>query len=207
MNLGRHFLIADDHPLYREAAAIQIRRTFPDADIEQASSWDELKDSAQRRHPDLMLVDYHMPGMSSQNLADLVSEYPQVPVAVISGMARNAEVRAVIQAGVRGYIPKTSGPDYFAHALQMLVAGGSCIPGDILADEPAEPGEDWLSKISERELQVLKAVTSGQSNKEIGRALGIAEITVKLYLRNVFRKMDVKNRSEAAVKAVKAGLG
>ena len=64
----------------------------------------------------------------------------------------------------------------------------------------------WLSQLSGRERQVLKGVALGQSNKEIGRVLGLAEVTIKLHLRNIFRKMDVKSRSEAAVKAVKAGL-
>jgi len=90
----------------------------------------------------------------------------------------------------------------------MLLAGGSSIPTDILMAQPTEAaGASWLNQMSDREQDVLRGVAQGQSNKEIGRALGLAEVTIKLHLRNVFRKMDVKSRSEAAVKAVKAGLG
>jgi two-component system nitrate/nitrite response regulator NarL len=202
-------LIADDHPLYREAAAIQVRRLYREAQVEEVSSLEELRSTASQspERYGLMLVDYFMPGMTSRALADLVTDFPMVPLAVISGTACNADVRAAIQAGVRAFIPKTSTSEYFAHALQMLLAGGSCIPSEILMDEAAAPGEAWLSQMSQRERQVLDGVTLGQSNKEIGRILGLAEVTIKLHLRNVFRKMGVKSRSEAAVKAVKAGIG
>jgi len=200
-------LIADDHPLYREAVAIQVRRLFCEAEVDEVSSLDELRAAAAQSSTGygLMLVDYYMPGMTPQALADLVTDFPSVPMAVISGTARNADVRAAIHAGVRAYIPKTSGSDYFSHALQMLLSGGSCIPSDVLLDVPSDAA-GWFAQMSEREQQILKGVALGQSNKEIGRGLGLAEVTIKLHLRNVFRKMEVKSRSEAAVKAVKAGL-
>jgi len=202
-------LIADDHPLYREAVATQVRRLYHGAQVDEVSSLDELRTMAAQSSGDygLMLVDYYMPGMTSKALADLVMEFPAIPMAVISGTARNADVRAAIQAGVRAYIPKTSSSEYFSHALQMLLSGGSCIPSDILLDQPSDtPEQVWYSQMSAREQQVLKLVTSGQSNKEIGRVLGLAEVTIKLHLRNIFRKMGVKSRSEAAVKAVRADL-
>jgi len=202
-------LIADDHPLYREAAALQVRRLYAGSTVEEVASLDELR-AALARAPDcnLVLADYYMPGMSSAALAQLVSDYPNVPLAVISGSARNDEVLAAVKAGVKGYIPKTAPSEHFAHALQMLLAGGSSIPTDILLAQPAEvAGASWLNQMSDREQEVLRGVAQGQSNKEIGRALGLAEVTIKLHLRNVFRKMDVKSRSEAAVKAVKAGIG
>jgi two-component system, NarL family, nitrate/nitrite response regulator NarL len=203
-------LIADDHPLYREAAALQVRRLYAEADVDEAASLDELQAALARATGsyNLILVDFYMPGMSGGALAELVRRLPGVPLAVISGSARNDEVLAAVQAGVRGYIPKTSTPQYFAHALQMLLAGGSSIPTDVLQAPSSETGEaDWLEQMSARERDVLRGVVQGQSNKEIGRVLGLAEVTIKLHLRNVFRKMDVKSRSEAAVKAVRAGLG
>ena len=152
-----------------------------------------------------MLVDYHMPGMSPQALADLIADFPSIPLAVISGTALKSDIRAAIQVGVRAYIPKTSSQAYFSHALQMLLSGGSSIPSEILMEETATQS-GWLSQLSARERQVLKGVALGQSNKEIGRGLGLAEVTIKLHLRNIFRKMDVKSRWAAAETAVKAGL-
>lgn len=201
-------LIADDHPLYREAAALQIRRLYREAQVQEVASLNELRAALENSSDfDLILVDYYMPGMSAGALAGLVKEFPSSPLAVISGMAGNADVVAAAKAGVRGYIPKTSTSEYFARTLQLLLAGGTSIPTEVLMEQPvSHKTPAWLTKMSVREKEVLRGVALGQSNKEIGRALGLAEVTIKLHLRNVFRKMAVKSRSEAAVKAVKAGL-
>jgi two-component system nitrate/nitrite response regulator NarL len=201
-------LIADDHPLYREAAALQIRRLYREAQVQEVSSLSELRAvTAHAPGFDLILVDYYMPGMSAAALAGLVKEYPSTPLAVISGVAGNADVLAAARAGVRGYIPKTSTSEYFARALQLLLTGGTSIPTEVLMEQPlSHRTPAWVTKMSAREKEVLRGVALGQSNKEIGRALGLAEVTIKLHLRNVFRKMAVKSRSEAAVMAVKAGL-
>jgi len=202
-------LIADDHPLYREAAALQIRRLYRESQVEEVASLPELRAAIEQAPVfDLILVDYYMPGMSSGALAGLVKDFPSTPVAVISGMAANTDILAAARAGVRGYIPKTSSSEHFAHALQLLLAGGTSIPTDVLMEQPvSDRSPAWLAKMSPREKDVLRGVVQGQSNKEIGRVLGLAEVTIKLHLRNVFRKMAVKSRSEAAVTAVRAGLG
>ena len=202
-------LIADDHPLYREAAALQIRRLYHQAHVQEVASLAELR-AATDEAPvfDLILVDYYMPGMSADELAGLVKDFPSTPLAVISGMVGNADILAAARAGVRGYIPKTSSSEHFARALQLLLAGGTSIPTEVLMDTPPpHKTPAWLAKMSTREQEVLRGVAQGQSNKEIARVLGLAEVTIKLHLRNVFRKMAVKSRSEAAVKAVKAELG
>ncbi len=203
-------LIADDHPLYREAAALRIRRLYPDALVGEVSSLPELRQTtADGGAPyDLILLDYHMPGMSSEALVQLVGEFTATPLAVISGTSANADIRAAVHAGLRGFIPKTSTSEHFALALQILLAGGSSVPAEILLDRPpTNAAKSWLAKMTEREQQVLKGVIQGRSNKEIARQMDVAEVTVKLHLRNVFRKMTVKSRAEAAVKAVKAGFG
>jgi two-component system, NarL family, nitrate/nitrite response regulator NarL len=197
-------LIADDHPLYREAVSLQVRRLYPDAGIDEVASLQELHALAAGSPApyQLMLVDFHMPGMSIEALAALIAGFPKVPLAVISGMARAADIRAAVQVGARAYIPKTSTPEHFAQVLQMLLAGGTSIPADVFLEQGGDSG--W--ELSTREREVLKGVALGQSNKEIGRELGLAEVTIKLHLRNLFRKMGARSRAEAAVMAVKAGL-
>lgn len=202
-------LIADDHPLYREAAALQIQRLYQEAHIKEVASLDELRAAAEQSPPfDLILMDYHMPGMSADALAELVRDFPTTPLAVVSGVVGNQEVLAAARAGVRGYIPKTSNSEYFARTVQLLLTGGTSIPTEVLLDETAAyEGPAWLANMSAREKEVLHGVALGWSNKEIARELGLAEVTIKLHLRNLFRKMCVKSRAEAAVKAVRAGLG
>ena len=105
-------LIADDHPLYREAAALQVRRLYLDAIVDEVASLEELRGAVARAAPayDLILADFYMPGMSGPALAELVREVPEVPLAVISGSARNDEVLAAVKAGkpvVLCYSPDT----------------------------------------------------------------------------------------------------
>lgn len=200
-------LIADDHPLYREAAALQVRRLYRDADVTEVASLAELRHAAQPPGLfDLILIDFYMPGMSPAALQDFVQDHPGVPLAMVSGSADNAEVRAAIRAGVRGYIPKTSSSDYFGLALQLLLSGGTSIPVEVLLDDMRAPASRWQDSLSARERDVLKGIVQGLPNKEIARELGLAEVTVKLHLRNIYRKMDVRSRAEAAVKAFRAGV-
>jgi DNA-binding NarL/FixJ family response regulator len=200
-------VVADDHPLYRDAAVQQIQRLFSQATIEQVDSLDSLRALADQPGPAfaLFLVDFHMPGMSVDALGDLAREFPHIPIAVISGTAQRGDIRAILQAGARGFVPKTATADHLAHALQLLLAGGTSVPADMLLDPP--PTEtDWQDMLTQRERDVLKGVVRGLSNKEIGRELDLAEVTVKLHLRGVFRKIGARSRADAAVIATKAGF-
>src|SRR5579871_3485296 len=211
-------LVADDHPLYREALRTQVERLFPDATIIEFPSLEEVMrlDASQPDPYRLFLLDYHMPGMTPDSLKTLVASFPEVPIAVVSGTANRADVRAVIQAGAHGFIPKTANGAYLSHALQLLLAGGTSVPADLVMGEEATPSPApvmapaqvaWLSALSARELDVLRQVARGMSNKQIGRELELAEVTVKLHLRSIFRKIGARTRSEAAVIATKANLG
>ena len=202
-------LVADDHPLYREAVARQIMRLLPQATVEEAASMDAALAAAQAHKPSLFVFDYYMPGMSAQAVARLSEDFADVPILVLSGGASPQEVQAVLQAGARGFLPKTATPEQFNHTIHMLLAGGTSVPAEMLlpASGPVDGSAAWLAALTPRESDVLRAVARGLSNKEIARELDLAEVTIKLHLRNVFRKMAVKSRAEAAVKAVKAGLG
>ena len=212
-------LVADDHPLYREAVRVQLERLFHHVLILEVSSLQDAETAASGHEApfDLFLIDFHMPGMSLAALSRLAETHPGVPIAVISGTADAADVRAVIQAGARGFIPKTASGTHLAHAIELLLAGGTSVPADLMlapsgdekpamdAPPPARP--EWMSDLTARELDVLKAVTRGLSNKEVGRELGLAEVTIKLHLRSIFRKIGARSRSDAAVIATKAGIG
>lgn len=207
------FLIADDHPLYRDAVRAQLERLFARATVAEANSIFELFD----RYADadssfnLLLLDLFMPGMSPQAVRDVVARFPGVPIAVISGTAGAAAIRQCIEAGARGFIPKTASGEHLAHAIQILLSGGTTIPADALLSGSRESGtvdnEEWISSLNEREMAVLRGVARGQSNKQIARDLGIAEVTVKFHLRVLFRKIGVNRRAQVAVAASRAGIG
>lgn len=202
-------LVADDHPLYREAVAIQVARIFADVALVEVATMDEVY--AAIREPatpfDLFLIDYKMPGMSVAAVAQLTHDVPATPIAIISGSAQPAEIKAAIEAGARGYIPKTATGERLAHALKLILAGGTSVPTELLFEvAPVDGAPAWLALLSHREQDVLRGVARGLSNKEIGRELDLAEVTIKLHLRSVFRKMGARSRADAAVMAAKAGL-
>jgi DNA-binding NarL/FixJ family response regulator len=211
----KRILVADDHPLYRDAVSAQVRRLYPHAAVDETSSLDEALVLAGKPDAvfDLFLFDIHMPGMSEAAVRSLVANFPSTPVAVMSGTANAEIIRAHIRAGARGFVPKTATGEHLARAIQLLLAGGTSVPVEIL-DAPEGQGAQglngaapWLSQLTPRELEVLKGTARGLSNKEIGREMNLAEVTVKLHLRSIFRKIGARSRADAAVIATKAGIG
>jgi two-component system nitrate/nitrite response regulator NarL len=206
-------IVADDHPLYREAVRLRLERSFPSADIAEASSLAELLrlGGGSPARLDLILLDLNMPGMTgAEAVGRVVAAFPQTPVVLMSGLASAADVTAGVRAGARGFLPKTMAPDHFAAALSMIVSGGTYVPADILQILPPEASvaaaPRMLDRLTPREQQVLVRLATGAPNKEIGRDLGLAEITIKLHVRQILKKIGARNRSEAASIATRAGL-
>jgi two-component system, NarL family, nitrate/nitrite response regulator NarL len=204
-------VIADDHPLFREAVRLRIERLFEGSEVREASSLDELLALADAAPaPDLVLVDLRMPGMhGAGDIARIRQSFASVPVALMSGLAGAHDVRVAIEAGAGGFLPKTMPPEHFGAALNVLLAGGTYLPTDILqaarADGEREGARSTLN-LTARERQVLVELATGASNKEIGRHLDLAEVTVKLHVRQILKKVGARNRAEAATVAVREGL-
>ncbi|GIL41381.1 response regulator [Roseiterribacter gracilis] len=213
--MNKRLLIADDHPLYREAVRGQVERLIPGATIDEAASLEEAL--AFHGRYDLIVVDFQMPGMTiDAGVPRLVAAFPGCPVAMMSGVARPREVRAALKAGARGFLPKTLPAAALAAALEILFAGGTYVPletvldeesGDeIASDTPVRAVPSWMESLSPRDRRILVAIGRGLTNKEIARELELAEVTIKVNLQQIFRKIGARTRSEAAVIAVRAGL-
>jgi DNA-binding NarL/FixJ family response regulator len=203
-------VVADDHPLYIDAVQGQIRRIFPDAIIETAQTFQETLARLDTGEAQLVMMDLYMPGMEEgRGVAQVVAAAAPAPVIVISGSANDGDVRACIEAGARGFLPKTFGGPVFASAITLVMAGGSYVPAEFVALPSATPdsaGSSPGTPFTPREMEVLTLVVRGCSNKEIARTLSLQEVTIKLHLSRIFHKMGVKNRSHAAVMAVRNGL-
>jgi two-component system, NarL family, nitrate/nitrite response regulator NarL len=204
-------IVADDHPLYREAVRLRLERLFPAAEIAEAASVEELLRLGQMvgAKLDLILIDLHMPGMDgADGLAQVIAAFPDTPVAMMSGLADSADMIQAVRAGARGFLPKTMSPDLFAAAVGLVIGGGSYLPAEIVQaqDEAAAGPRSLLDGLTPREQQVLVRLATGAPNKEIGRDLGLAEVTVKLHVRQILKKIGARNRSEAAAIATRAGL-
>ena len=204
-------VIADDHPLYREALATAFGRT---ADIEASASVDDLEQAltALGKGPvDLVLLDLDMPGMGgTAGVARVRERYPETRVAVISGSVGSGKIRDALAAGACGYVPKTFTPDMILAAVRLMLSGAIYVPPDALTDSvEAAPGGragGASGTLTPRELEVLRLLTTGAANKEIARQIGVAEVTVKLHTRRILEKLGVRNRAAAAAVAVRTGL-
>lgn len=200
-------LVADDHPLYLEAARTNIERSIPDMTVVEATSFAQLMqglDDPLGRF-DLILMDYSMPGATGRaGVEQVIAAADGTPVVLMSGNAQPEEVSACIAAGVKGYLPKTLDARLFIAALNMILLGGTYVPVDVMQAVPSSPSPTAppIRTLSSRETDVLRMIVHGASNKEIARELEIQEVTVKLHTNRIFNKLGVKNRAQAAVKAV-----
>ncbi len=221
-------VVADDHPMYLEAVSMTLCRALPDASIHLVSSIAEFLDEVGtiQGPVDLALLDLSMAGMDDGNAISLVREaVPDAKIVLMSGVAKLEHVKRALALGAKGFLSKTMRPDHFAQAVNMVLQGGTYIPADLLdvgspvtsvvtsaivpavtASAPAPPVGSTLRALTERELAVLQMLPEGLMNKEIARELGLAEMTVKLHVRQILRKLNAKNRAEAAVIAQRAGL-
>ena len=206
-------LLADDHPIVLEAFSQHLLRAFPGSEQVLATSLPEVAALIEAGSEfDLVVMDYRMPGMGETfNLPDMVAEFAPVPVAVISGVAETADVRDILASGVRGFIPKTMNSEAIGAALSVILAGGSFVPAELSMqaqalqdkiDKEPTPGHD----LTPREWDVLQELGKGATNKNIARALKIQEVTVKLHVQRVLEKLGAKNRSEAAIIAIRQGM-
>lgn len=156
---------------------------------------------------DVILLDLDMPGMNGlTGFERMVAAAPHAAVVLFSGNVRLEAVQKAMLLGIRGYIPKTLATRSLISAIRFVAAGETYYPADMLRSM-AQPRQDALpSKLSRRELDVLRELVSGSTNKEISSRLGIPETTVKMCVRSVCQKLAVSNRTQAAMTAVARGL-
>jgi two-component system nitrate/nitrite response regulator NarL len=153
---------------------------------------------------DLAILDLHMPGADGfKGIEKTLAEFPRIPLVVISGAATPDDVKRALELGARGFLPKTLPPKVLTAALQVVVSGGTYVPADYAQGQASAAPAKTVAGLTPRENEVLTLLATGNSNKEIGRALTLQEITVKLHVRNIFRKLGVRNRVEAANAAAK----
>jgi DNA-binding NarL/FixJ family response regulator len=197
--------IADDHPLVRAALRSALAVLAPDVHFAEAANYSEtLALLRSTPAPDLLLMDLHMPGGNGvDGVRDIRQHAPDVPLVVISAEDDPATVRAVLSLGASGYIPKTDPTGVIASAVRLILAGGVYVPPKLVAgpaSRPAGPGGP-AGELTARQMDVVRLLAQGLSNKAIARELGVSEGTVKVHLLAVFRLLDVRNRTSAVLEA------
>ena len=205
-------LIADDHPLVRDALARTLRCVQPDALVLEAADFASALRVLQAESPQLALVDLHMPGMEPglggvDGVRRLRLLCPGVPLVVASGEDDPAVIRAALQAGAVGFLPKAESPDVLQQALRLVLGGGTYTPPQALADlQPGAAPRPDASGLTPRQTDVLRCLMRGQPNKLIARELGLTEGTVKIHIAAILRVLQARNRTEAVVVARNLGL-
>ena len=193
--------IADDHPLMRAALASALASLAPRVTFPEACNHGEALALVSREPlPDLLLIDLHMPGANGlDGVREIRLCAPQVPLAVVSADDDPVAVRALLSLGVAGFIPKTDSPGVIASAVRLILAGGVYAPPALVGATATQGAE--ASGLTERQMDVVRLLARGLSNKAIARELGVSEGTVKVHLLAVFRVLDVRNRTSAVLAA------
>jgi DNA-binding NarL/FixJ family response regulator len=197
-------LIVDDHPLLREgiAAVIEVE---PDLELAgTASTGHEAIERFKQLHPDITLMDLKMPDMSGiQVIAALRSEYPNARFIVVTTFPGDVQALQALRAGASGYLLKSSLGEELVGTIRAVHAGKRHIPAEIAAEISQHIADDALT---EREIDVLRRVAAGQSNKEIAIVLGVSESTIKAHIHNILPKLNASDRTHAVTIALKRGI-
>ena len=207
-------LIIDDHPVVRDGLAALLRQLGPEVTVLLAEGVSQGLGLADV-HPDLdvVILDLAMPGSDGfAALHEFGRLQPQLPVVVLSSSEDPRDVRRALASGALGYIPKSAPPRTILAAVQFVLAGNVYIPTLLAQDTGTrDQAGDYSSpksgvSLTSRQIDVLRLLCEGRSNKEIGRTLGVSQKTVKVHVTAIFKALNVANRVQAAAVADKAGL-
>lgn len=216
-------LVADDHPLLREALVLVLRELDAGVMPIEAADGEAVRRLA-AGHPelDLVLLDLCLPGVRGIELFEaLRRDHPTLPLVVLSALDDPGTVKAVLAGGALGFIPKSSSHQVMVNALRLVLAGGRYLPPELM---PELAGDDWAARpalaagpgapvasaeslgLTGRQQEVLALLAQGKSNKQICRALGVAEATVKVHVGAVLKALKVTSRAQAIVAINRLGL-
>jgi len=207
-------LLVDDHTLFRSGLKALLQRQ-PDFDIvgEAADGLEGVK-LAEQLKPDVVLLDLDMPVMHGRDaLSQILVTQPQLAVLMLTVSEDGEDLAECMKSGARGYLLKNINADFLLSSIRRAVDGDSVLSPEMTAKlvarlraPAAEPRNQELDSLTPRERETLSYLASGASNKEIARALDLAESTIKVHVQNILRKLGLSSRVQAAVYAVEHGL-
>jgi DNA-binding NarL/FixJ family response regulator len=206
-------VIADDHPLFRDALRQAVASVIPSAKIEEAGSFEDLTALLERdAEVDLILLDLTMPGISGfSGLIYLRAQYPAIPVVIVSASDDVETIRRSVDFGASGFIPKRFGVDALRDAILKVMEGDIWIPSDVDLSAVADPEmtrlRDRLVTLTPQQVRVLMMLSQGLLNKQIAYELGVSEATIKAHVSAILQKLGVESRTQAVIAAAKIAGG
>ncbi|MEI7535675.1 MAG: response regulator [Comamonadaceae bacterium] len=217
-------LVVDDHTLFRRGLTALLARDPHLSVVGDAADAGEALRRAQELQPDLILLDNHLPGVNGVDALPALREAaPKARIIMLTVSEDESDLAAALRGGAAGYLLKTIEGDALTQAIERAMQGDSVVApemtsklvsayrgaarADVVAPAGiASAGQAPIASLSPRELDILRGIARGASNKEIAREHGIAETTVKIHVQHILRKLDVSSRVHAAVMAAENGL-
>ena len=200
-------LIADDHPLFREALRGAVARVLPDAQLREADSVEALYTLVEAEpDADLLLLDLNMPGAQGFSaLVHLRALHPQLPIVVVSAREEPSVMRRALDHGALGFIPKSADSDTIGEAVGLVLDGERWAPAEAAAAPAMDRDEhavaQRLRELTPQQFRVLQMLGEGRLNKQIAWDLNVSEATIKAHVTAVLRKLGVNNRTQAVLMA------
>lgn len=218
-------ILADDHALVREGLKPFLQELAETVEVIEAESFDHaMVASRNASNLSLIILDLGMPGMNGlSGIRQIMERNFDTPVVILSGTHDQSLILKAFNMGIAGFIPKSAGSAVMLSALKLVLAGERFIPSQILMDgdhSPEGSGRDapapttgeleisesnLIKDLSKRERMVLELLVGGMTNKEIARSIELQEATIKIHVKNIYRKMGVTNRAQAVRAAIQPG--
>lgn len=200
------FLIADDHPLFREALKAALQPRFVDTHFVESDSLSSTLATI-KEHPELamILLDLNMPGCENfYGVIRVCEDYPNIPVVVISASDSASTISKAMGYGAKGFVSKVAAVDTISEAIQTVLTGETWVPEDLKdkINTISEDNKDVAAKVAEltpKQFQVLKYLQAGQLNKQIAYELNVTEATIKAHISAIFKKLGVNTRTQAVL--------
>jgi len=197
-------LTVDDHALLRKGIAALVNAESDMKLVAEASNGEEAIEKFREHHPDVTLMDLQMPDLSgTEVIMRIQSEFPNARIVVLTTYTGDAQVLRALRAGARGYILKGHVHRELLETIRAVHAGQKRIPPDVAAALAEHAADDALSQ---RELDVLRLIAAGNSNKLIADRLSIGEATVKSHITNILSKLGANDRAHAVTIGLKRGI-
>ncbi len=197
-------IIADDHPLFRQALLGTLRPKFIKAKWFEAQTISELETHlSENKDCDLVLLDLNIPGGHGfNNLVNIRQHYPQVPVVMVSAHEDNDTIAKALELGASGFIPKSTSVDSIYIAIIEVIAGKIWVPKTYKAPTLENPASDIAGRVAsltQQQHRILMMFAEGMLNKQIAYDLHVSEATIKAHATAIFRKLNVRNRTQAVI--------
>ncbi|MDX0439970.1 response regulator [Sinorhizobium medicae] len=206
MMMGIRVAVIDDHPLFREGVSRSLSEIDGFEIVAEGGSRDEAIAIARSHNPDVMLLDISMPGGGLNAIPAILTVAPSQKIVMLTVSEANDDVAAALKEGAKGYILKGIGARALADVIRTVASGESYVAPTLSAKlltgqlvNPAPAKSNLVAELTRREQEVLHLVASGMSNKQIARKLDLHEKTVKHHMTQIMAKLNVANRTEAAM--------